>query len=245
VFRRAGEPTTSRALARVLGRRSGRSLPTHGSAWTDVVRIGAGATVLAVTWREATAEELPAWEQPAFEAVNQLPEGGRLLWPVMQFGSFAAIPVVSVAIARVTGDRRFAASVGAAGLAAYLGAKVMKKRVGRGRPGDVFEEIVRREDASGFGYPSGHAAEAAAMATVLASRLSLGWQWLPLALVTSVSTGRLFFGAHLPHDVIGGAAMGTMLGGSINLATRFADGIAPVRTRPGAPIHGLATAVAR
>lgn len=185
-----------------------------------MVRLATGAAVFAITWREAAAEELPAWEEPTFNAVNRLPEGGRLIWPVMQFGSFAAIPVVTVAIDRITGDRRFAGSVGAAGLAAYLGAKVVKKRVGRGRPGDVFVEINRREDASGFGYPSGHAAEAAAMATVIATRLPLAWQWLPVALVASVSAGRIYFGAHLPHDVIGGAAMGTLLGGTVNLADR-------------------------
>ena len=200
--------------------------PSTFGPWIDLVRVASGAAVFALTWREATGEDLPTWEQPVFEAVNQLPEGGRLLWPVMQFGSFAAIPVVAIAIDRLTGDRRFAASVGAAGLAAYLGAKVVKERVGRGRPGDVFEQIVRRENASGYGYPSGHAAEAAAMATVIASRLPLVWQWVPVALVTSVATGRLFFGAHLPHDVLGGAAMGTLIGGSINLAGRAL----PVRT---------------
>ena len=188
--------------------------------------------MFALTWREAAADELPAWEEPTFRAVNRLPEGGRMVWPVMQFGSFAAIPVVTVAIDRLTGDRRFAASVGAAGLAAYLGAKVVKKRVGRGRPGDVYDAINRREDASGFGYPSGHAAEAAAMATVIASRLPLAWQWVPVALVVSVSTGRLYFGAHLPHDVLGGAAMGTLLGGTINLTDR----VVPRRVRALDPI---------
>lgn len=201
----------------------------------ELTRIATGATVFALTWREAKAVDLPAWEEPTFRAINQLPETGRLLWPVMQFGSFAAIPVVTVALDRLTGDRRFAATVGAAGLAAYLGAKVVKRRVGRGRPGDVYETINRRENASGYGYPSGHAAEAAAMATVIASRLPRSWQWLPVALVTSVSTGRLFFGAHLPHDVIGGAAMGTLIGGSLNLAHRAVPvrrSIAPVSLVP-------------
>jgi membrane-associated phospholipid phosphatase len=212
-------------------KRRARSAPAFGP-WIELVRIASGAAVFALTWREATAEELPAWEEPSFRAVNRLPEGGRVIWPVMQFGSFAAIPVVTVAIDRITGDRRFAASVGAAGLAAYLGAKVVKKRVRRGRPGDVYDEINRREDASGFGYPSGHAAEAAAMATVIASRLPLVWQWVPVALVVSVSTGRLYFGAHLPHDVIGGAAMGTLLGGTINLTDR----VVPRRVRALDPI---------
>lgn len=197
-----------------------------------MARVATGATVFAITWREAAAEELPAWEERTFRAVNRLPESGRVVWPVMQFGSFAAIPVVTIAVGRLTGDRRFAATVGAAGLGAYLAAKVVKKRVGRGRPGDVYDQINNRENASGFGYPSGHAAEAAAMATVIASRLPLVWQWVPVALVVSVSTGRLFVGAHLPHDVIGGAAMGTLLGGTLNLTDR----VVPHRVRALEPV---------
>ena len=232
MLRRGGETRGGRSRLRLPGRAAPRSIPTAEHPWVDVARIASGAAVLAITWREATATELPAWEEPTFRAVNRLPEGGRLLWPVMQFGSFAAIPVVTVAIDRITGDRRFAASVGAAGLIAYLGAKVLKKRVRRGRPGDVYVDINRREDATGFGYPSGHAAEAAAMATVIASRLPLVWQWVPVALVASVSTGRLFFGAHLPHDVIGGAAMGTLIGGSLNVTHRAI----PDRRRPVADL---------
>lgn len=195
-------------------------MPTRGKPWIDLLGIASGATVVAATWREAAGDEIPAWEEPAFNAVNGLPEGGRVLWPVMQLGSFAAIPVVTIAVDRVTGDRWFAASVGGAGLAAYLAAKVMKKQVGRGRPADVFAEINRRENATGFGYPSGHAAEAAAMGAVIASRLPLAWQWVPVALVAAVSTGRMFFGAHLPHDILGGAAMGTTIGATVNLVGR-------------------------
>ncbi len=218
---RCGDATRSgRSRPRLPGRRPGTPLPTRGSAWVDLAGIAAGSAVVAVTWHEAAGDEIPAWEEPTFNAVNRLPEGGRALWPVMQFGSFAAIPVVTIAIDRLTGDRWFAASVGTAGLAAYLAAKVVKKRVGRGRPGDVFAEINRREDATGYGYPSGHAAEAAAMGAVIASRLPLAWQWVPVALVAAVSTGRMFFGAHLPHDILGGAAMGTTIGGTLNLVGR-------------------------
>jgi membrane-associated phospholipid phosphatase len=61
---------------------------------------------------------------------------------------------------------------------------------------------------------------------------------VPIALVVSVSTGRLYFGAHLPHDVLGGAAMGTVLGGSINLADRALPRCAPdARLGSEAEVH--------
>lgn len=189
-------------------------------ATQDLLRVVCGATLLVVTWREALRPELPDWEGPAFDAVNHLPEGFRASWPIMQFGSFAAIPVVAAATAKVSGDRRAAVHVGAAGLGAYLGAKLIKTRVGRGRPGVMRPGARLREDASGLGYPSGHTAVATAMATTLAMHLPPPWRAVPHAAAVVVGLSRVYVGAHLPHDVLGGAALGAALGGGTNLVTR-------------------------
>src|SRR4051794_11118336 len=106
-----------------------------------------GASLLAFSWREALRPELPAWEGATFDAVNQLPEVLRASWPVMQLGSFAAIPVVSIATYRRSEDHVLSATVGGAGLTAYVGAKIVKRRVGRPRPLAFRPDLHARENA--------------------------------------------------------------------------------------------------
>lgn len=184
----------------------------------NAVALAAGAAVVAVTWREATRPALPDWEARAFDAVNHLPEGLRATWPVMQLGSFAAIPVLTAITDRRTHDHGAAAAVGTAGLGAYLGAKWVKHRVGRARPAHFRPDAVLRENARGLGYPSGHSAEAVAMGTVLAPMMPRGLGWAPLATAAVVGGSRVYVGAHLPHDVIGGAGLGLAVGAATNLA---------------------------
>ncbi len=187
----------------------------------DLLGIAGGAAVVAITWREALRPELPAWEGPAFDAVNGLPEAFRATWPIMQLGSFLAIPALTAATAQLTHDPRRAAAVGTAGLGAYVAAKVIKRRVGRGRPATMRPGAKLRENATGLGYPSGHAAESAAMATVFVAQLEGPVRIVPPVLAAVVGLSRLHVGAHLPHDVIGGAALGTAIGSATNLVARI------------------------
>jgi membrane-associated phospholipid phosphatase len=66
--------------------------------------------------------------------------------------------------------------------------------------------------ADSLGYPSGHAAVAAALTVVVSAHLSVRWVIAALALGGIVLFGRRYVGAHLPLDVIGGAALGAIVG---------------------------------
>jgi uncharacterized membrane protein YbhN (UPF0104 family) len=81
--------------------------------------------------------------------------------------------------------------------------------------GDVF---LRGVSEGGHGFVSGHAAVAAALATVAAGHVSRRVRWAAWALVWAVAAARVYVGAHLPFDVIGGAAVGWAVGGIIHLA---------------------------
>src|SRR5262245_56089537 len=120
----------------------------------------AGSAVLAV-------RGLPSWEAMVFRAVNRTPSWvTKACWPPMQAGAGAAPLVVAAALALRRGSRPLAPAVALSGGTAWLGAKVAKRLVGRGRPKTHLRDALVRPGGSGTGrgYVSGHAAVAAALA---------------------------------------------------------------------------------
>ncbi len=170
-----------------------------------------GATIaLMASARQARTQRVDHAEERAFRAVNEAPAWlYPPVWAVMQAGSLGAVFVVAGA---VRSRREGAATrVLLAGTAAWCGAKLLKPLVGRGRPKEYLDDvIVRGSVQSGLGFPSGHAAVATTLALVATSPSG------PMrsgALVGAVATGvaRLYVGAHLPLDVVGGLASGVII----------------------------------
>jgi undecaprenyl-diphosphatase len=95
----------------------------------------------------------------------------------------------------------------------WAGVKAIKPLVGRGRPACHLDGVsIRGQQQSGLGYPSGHAAVATTLAIVAASRLSPGARLVAAALAATTGGARIYVGAHLPLDVVGGAAVGVLAG---------------------------------
>jgi undecaprenyl-diphosphatase len=169
------------------------------------------AAALAVSAARARTRRIDHAEERVFRAVNDAPAWFHVpMWGVMQGGSLGAVFVVTGALrARRDGT---ATRVLVAGTAAWCGAKALKPVVARGRPEAYLDDvIVRGSVQSGLGFPSGHAAVATTLALAATSRsgsLRGG------ALVGALATGfaRLYVGAHLPLDVVGGLAIGLIIG---------------------------------
>jgi glycosyltransferase 2 family protein len=166
-----------------------------------------GATALAAT------TDVSALEARAFAAVNDLPDR---LWPVvwlpMQVGSFAGSIVVCIAMATRVRDRRTALAALAATQGAYWAAKGVKRLVARGRPAALVVGVKEREQTRGLGYPSGHTAVAFALSAAIGPSLTRRARTGVFVTATFVGVARLYAGAHLPLDVVGGAAMGMLVG---------------------------------
>ncbi len=92
-----------------------------------------------------------------------------------------------------------------------------KEVVERPRPQGLVDDLVVRDDASGFGYPSSHAAVAFAVAAALSAALPRQWRLLAWALAAVVGLARLYVGVHWPADVVGGAALGIAVGSAAAL----------------------------
>ena len=186
---------------------------------SDVVGGAVGLAVFAASALVASRGVAPG-EVAVFRAVNRLPDPLYVgIWPFMQFGVFLTIPVLIV-VALALRQTRLAAAMAIGGVGVYLLAKLAKGWVDRGRPGDLLTDVAggRETFAPGsLGYPSGHAAVAAALTVIVTPYLPARWRWLPLVLLGFVVVGRLYVGAHLPLDLIGGAALGVAAGCAANL----------------------------
>lgn len=175
---------------------------------------GAALVGLSLLLLSDRADAVPGWEERAFEAVNGLPDSLRSpLWPVMQLGNFWMVALAGLGVYAATRRRRAALAASTAAFLAWVAAKLVKDAVQRGRPGDLLDRVeIRESGLHGRGYVSGHTAIAFAVATVVTSLLPGRWRPVPFALASLVGLARVYYGAHLPLDVVGGAGIGILCG---------------------------------
>jgi undecaprenyl-diphosphatase len=184
----------------------------------DAVLLVVGALLLVLAALPIRATGVSDAEAAVFRFVNGvtvLPF--VVVWPLMQLGNFLVVPATALAAAALR-RWRLALELLLAGGGVYLLAKVVKGVVTRGRPDALLTDVViRGAPAVGRGFVSGHAAVLAALATV-------AWPWLGrrgrivvCSLVVVVCLTRVYVGAHLPLDVVGGAGLGLAVGGLVRL----------------------------
>ena len=177
-----------------------------------IARFALGAGLFLISLAEARRGELPEYEATVFRRVNGASDRIRVpVRAVMQAGTFGTVPAVSV-LAALAGRRRLAANLAAGGTIAWVGAKLVKSLGGRARPQGVLPDVTIREGIAGdLGWVSGHTAVATTLALVAAEELPRTARPVLAGIVCTVAFGRMYVGAHLPHDVVGGAGLGLMI----------------------------------
>jgi len=176
---------------------------------TDRGRLLLGTAGLLGTAAAVRRDRVGPREAAVFRAANGLPDRlERPLWVVMQAGALGAAPVAA-GVAAATGRRRLAAHLLAGGGGAWLAAKAVKRAVRRPRPVVLLEGTrCRGREAVGLGYVSGHAGVVVALAAGALPHLRPRSRAAVLLAVPVVGLARMYVGAHLPLDVLGGAALG-------------------------------------
>jgi membrane-associated phospholipid phosphatase len=191
------------------------TLPRHPG---DVLRLLAGLAILLVCTATVRPDDVGTLETDQFRLVNDLPDAlFPAFWVVMQAGNVLAVGVVAAVVAAT---RRFwlAANLAITGIGVWLAARWIKDQVGRGRPADLLSDVhLRGHHDSGLGFVSGHAAVAVAIATMIVPYLGRRARWVAVAVAVGVCLSRMYVGAHLPLDVVGGAALGWAAGSLVHL----------------------------
>jgi len=202
---------------------SGESTQTF--VQSSMIRLFFATAILtgsAVFARRRTVDPI---EGDVFRFFNRLPKHPSLIIQIiMQAGALGA-SFVAAAMAIAAGQRRMARDLALSGVCAWFTAKIIKNQVARGRPTDVFDDVqVHGAEATGLGFPSGHAAVSAALATAAGPylpRWARQGAWVTAGIV---AFARIYVGAHLPVDIMGGVPLGILAATGLRLLS-YALGI--------------------
>ena len=175
-------------------------------------RFGVGSALFLGSFVEAKGGRLPVYEERIFRSVNGASDRIRVpVRVIMQAGTFATVPAVA-AVALLSGRRRLATVAPRFGdrrLAGCEGGEAARRK-------GPTRGIARRRARSrrNHGRPGlGLGAHGGRDHPRLRRRRSGAALGSPLLLAVAGITGygRMYVGAHLPHDVVGGAGLGMMI----------------------------------
>ena len=192
---------------------------TSSRRWSDALLVVIGGGVLLISAIPVHADSISDTEKSIFRAVNDLPS---VIYPVpawlfMQLGNFLVVPITAL-VALVFRRYRMSATIAVAGMSTYVLAKVVKRFVERGRPSKFVPDLhIYGAESHGLGFVSGHVAVITAIAVAVWPYLGRRGRIAVVALAGIVGLLRMYVGAHLPLDIVGGIGLGVACGGLARL----------------------------
>jgi len=196
----------------------------------DLAASAIGLAVYAGCAVVAASGRVPALEQDGFHLLNGLPEWLRwIAWPLQLLG-ILFVPLLFAVVAAILRLWRLCLALALLPALKYaVEYGVVKQTVDRARPyesvcaEDPTCAVFRDVPLHGASFVSGHAMIAGAMAVLVLPYLSRRWGVAVLLVAVGVAVARVYLGAHNVLDVVGGLAVGVVIGSVLNLAVGVPD----------------------
>jgi membrane-associated phospholipid phosphatase len=186
----------------------------------DVIAIAAGALLFLGCALIASSGRVGPTERAVFESINGLPSWLEPPATAIQFaGTLMIGPLVAI-VALVLRRWRLAIAAAVVTVAKLVAERIVWEFVIRERPGTTEPEAIVRGSVptAGPSFVSGHVVLTTGLAWVLTPYLPGRWKIVPWLVVALVSFARVYLGAHNPLDIVGGFALGLVIGAAVDLA---------------------------
>jgi glycosyltransferase 2 family protein len=186
------------------------------------LRFGVGVAGLVLSGLAVHEHSIGRREAAVFRLVNELPDAiYPPVWVLMQSGNLFAGPIAG-AVAGLAGRPRLGLRLALGGVTSWALSKAIKRVYRRPRPNGLIPAVHDRgREATGLGYVSGHAGVAVALGVAASTELGPLGRAGALLVPPLVGLSRIYVGAHLPLDTVGGAAMGLAVEATVDRALRI------------------------